>query len=320
MKSMTLILALAGLLASGPRADALDVSTLHTFGTAGKQLTPLSVEREAELFSYRGKGCLTHMWFGGSFENSAYTRIRVYVDGETTASIDMELFLGAGIGFGDPYAPWGTEKIGKTGGGDNVYNTYRIPFGRSIRVTGQLAPGTKDHPLFWWIIRGTENLRVQVGGVTLPENARLRLYRVEHHLAQPLEEFPLCDVSGAGALYQVTIAAKGSVPGNFNFMEGCIRAYFDGATTPTLLSSGFEDYFLGTYYFNKGRYDNAVAGVTHLDRPAGEISAYRFHDADPLFFQKGFKLTARCGEEVNGKVAGHPQATTYTTYTWLYQW
>jgi hypothetical protein len=103
-------------------------------------------------------------------------------------------------------------------------------------------------------------------------------------------------------------------------MEGCIRAYFDVATTPTLLSSGFEDYFLGTYYFNKGRYDNAVAGVTHIDRPAAEISAYRFHDADPLFFQKGFKLTARCGETVNGQVAGHPHATTYTTYTWLYQW
>jgi len=320
MKSILPILACSALFLSSLRAGQVDTSSLKTFGTAGKQLTPLSVEKEADLFSYQGKGCLTHMWFGGSFENSAFTRIRVYVDGETTASIDMELFLGAGIGFGDPFAPWGTEKIGRTGGGDNVYNTYRIPFGKSVRVTGQLAPGAKDHPMFWWIIRGTENLPVQIGGVTLPENARLRLYRLENHTAQPLEEFALCDVKGAGALYQVTIAAKGSVPHNFNFMEGCMRAYLNGATAPTLLSSGFEDYFCGTYYFNRGRYANAVAGLTHLDPAASEVSAYRFHDADPIFFQQGLKLTARCGEEVNGKMSGHPAATTYTTYTWVYQW
>ncbi len=297
---------------------------LKTFGTAGKQLAPLTVDKEAELFSYQGKGCLTHMWFGGDFKNSAYTRIRVYVDGEPAASIDMELFLGTGIGFGDEAAPWGSEKMGRTGGGDNVYNTYHIPFGKNVRVTGQLAPGAQNHPAFWWIIRGTENLPVRIGGATLPDNARLKLYRLENHTAQPLEEFALCDVKGAGALYQVTIAAKGSARTgswtDLSYMEGCIRAYPDGAKTATLLSSGFEDYFLDTYYFNKGRYANALAGLTHLDVKAGEVSAYRFHDDDPVFFRNGFKLTARNGDQVDGKTVGNPPITTYTTYVWLYQW
>jgi hypothetical protein len=303
--------------------DAL-VSKLQSFGTAGKQLNPLSADKEAELFSYTGKGCLTHMWFGGQFHNDAYTRIRVYVDGETTASIDMELFLGAGIGFGDEAAPWGSEKMGRTGGGDNVYNTYHIPFGKSVRVTGQLAPGTPGRPLFWWIIRGVENLPVKIGGVTLPDNARLKLYKVENYTAQPLEEVSMCDVKGAGALYQVTIAAKGtrlSGTGNNNgFLEGCVRAYFNGSKTPTLLSSGFEDYFLGTYYFNRGRYATAISGVTHLDLKHDEVSAYRFHDADPIFFQNGFKLTVRDGEEVNGHPIWNPPSAVYTTYAWLYQW
>jgi hypothetical protein len=35
---------------------------------------------------------------------------------------------------------------------------YRIPFGKSVRVTSQLGPETPASPLFWWIIRGTENL------------------------------------------------------------------------------------------------------------------------------------------------------------------
>lgn len=324
MKRALLVFVLVFLAQHSLQAQSNLVSQLKTFGTAGKQLRPLSVDQEAELFSYQGHGCLTHMWFGGEFQNDAYTRIRVYVDGETKASIDMELFLGTGIGFGDETAPWGSEKMGKTGGGDSVYNTYHIPFGKSVRVTGQLAPGTVGKPLFWWIIRGTENLPVQLGGVTLPDTARLKLYRVENHLAQPLEEVALCDVPGAGALYQVTIAAKGTRhtenTKNNGFMEGCVRAYFNGEKTPTLLSSGFEDYFLGTYYFNRGRYGTAIAGVTHLDLKASEVSAYRFHDADPIFFQNGFKLTVRCGEEVDGHAIWDPPAAVYTTYTWLYQW
>ena len=324
MKRTLLLLALGVSLTLNLHAQETDVAQLKYFGASGKQLAPLTVDKEAELFSYQGKGCLTHMWFGGAFDKSAYTRIRVYVDGEEKASIDMELFMGTGIGFGDEAAPWGSEKMGRTGGGDNVYNTYHIPFGKSVRVTGQLAPGAKDHPNFWWIINGTANLRVQVGGVTLPESARLKLHRVENHVAQPLEEFPLCQVPGAGALYQVTIAAKGSEHTgswtDLSFMEGCIRAYLNGATAPTMLSSGFEDYFLGTYYFNKGRYANSLAGLTHLDKAAAEVSAYRFHDTDPLFFQNGLKLTARCGEEVNGHVVGRPPVTTYTTYAWVYQW
>jgi len=63
-----------------------------------------------------------------AFTNCASTRIRIYVDGEKKPSIDMELFMGAGIGFADPSAPWGTGKMGRTGDGDNVYNTYPIPF------------------------------------------------------------------------------------------------------------------------------------------------------------------------------------------------
>ena len=47
----------------------------------------------------------THTWFGGDWRGYLRTRIRIYVDGEEKASIDME--LGLGVGFDDPAAPWG---------------------------------------------------------------------------------------------------------------------------------------------------------------------------------------------------------------------
>lgn len=316
------------LLAFAVSSPAKSLSHLKTFGTAGKQLTLLTTGKEAELFHYSGHGCLTHMWFGGSFKNYGDTRIRIYVDGETNASIDMQMFLGHGIGFDDSNAPWGIARIGKTGDPSGVYDTYRIPFGKSIRVTAQLAPGAPEHPMFWWIIRGTENLPVWLGGVKLPANARLKLYKLVDYTAQPLEEFPLCDAKGAGALYEVTMAAKGlrtsANPADgwtdWSYMEGCMRAYIGEAKKPLMLSSGLEDFFLGTYYFNKGRYYTPVAGLTHYDPVNHAFSAYRFFDDDPIFFDHGLRLTARCGEKVDGQVVGNPPKTEYTTYVWLYQW
>jgi len=297
---------------------------LKTFGTMGKEMQVLKKDQETELFSYEGKGCLTHMWFGGSFKNVEYTNIRIYVDGEDKASIEMELFLGHGIGFGDNYAPWGTERMGNIGGNSGIYNTYKIPFGRNIRITAQLAPDADEDPLFWWIFRGTENLPIEYSGLKLPEETRLKLYRLENYIAEPLEEFTLCNVKGAGMLYQVTMEAEGMRDTNhwkdLSFMEACVRAYMGDEKEPMFVSSGLEDYFLGTYYFNKGRYTNKLAGLTHFDSKKREFSAYRLHEDDPIFFQDGFRLTNRCGEKIGDKVFHDPPETRYTTYVWIYEW
>ena len=165
-----------------------------------------------------------------------------------------------------------------------------------------------------------------MGGATLPAAARLKLYKLEDYTAKPLEEFNLCDVKGSGALYQVTMAAEGLRKSKKNdwpdlsYMEACMRAYIGQAKEPLMLSSGLEDYFLGTYYFNRGRYATPVAGLTHFDSAKNEFSAYRFHEDDPVFFHDGLRLTCRCGEKVGDRVIGDPPPTRYTTYTWLYRW
>ena len=118
---------------------------------------------EAELFRHSGKGFLSHMWFGGDFKDYGLTRIRVYVDGEREASIDMELMMGHGIGFQDSSAPWGVERIGKTGQPSGIYNTYRIPFGIERARDGTTGQrGRRENPPFWWIIRGVENVPLEL--------------------------------------------------------------------------------------------------------------------------------------------------------------
>ncbi len=312
-------------LTAAPHAgSADDVASLETFCAIGKEVLVLDGYAEAELLRVEGRGCLTHMWFGGDWPGFEKTRLRVYVDGETHPSIEMEMGLGHGYGFGDTAAPWGTEKMGKTGHPSGVYNTYKIPFGAGVRVTAQRDAASPDGAAFWWIVRGTKNLPVTLAGVRLPDRARLRLHTHADFVAPPLEEFVLCDVPGAGALYQVTMAAESlrNVGDwkDISYLEAIVRAYVNGEPAPVLLSSGLEDYFLGTYYFNRGLYANALAGLTHFDAEKNAFSAYRFHDDDPIFFRAGLRLTCRCGEELNGAVLHDPPPTRFTTYTWVYEW
>ena len=291
-----------------------------TFSQVGKEERPFVEHPEAVLAEKEGSGYLDHMWFGGEFPNYTHLRLRIYVDGETQPSIDMELGLGAGVGFADPSAPWGTKFSGITGSPSGIFLNYRVPFTKRVRVTAELPAGVPRDTVFWWIVRGIQNFPLEISGMRLPQNARLRLTTKRDLRVEPLDEFDLCKVSGSGMIFLVTMAAQST---RFDFLEAQMRAYIGTTREPQYLSSGLEDYFLGTYYFNRGLYHLPQAGLTHKDEANHSFSAYRFHDIDPILFSGGIRLSCRCGEKRGDKVfgpTGHPAATTYTTYVWTYEW
>jgi hypothetical protein len=63
-----------------------------------------------------------------------------------------------------------------------------------------------------------------------------------------------------------------------------------------------------------------LAGLTHFDKEKNQFSAYRLHEADPVFFQNGLRLTNRCGEKIGDKIFHDPPSTQYTTYVGTYEW
>lgn len=310
------------LLAAGATSETPALGdTLRTFSAIGKETPILEPGKEVEIFQRTGKGCLTHMWFA----IDERVRVRVYVDGESEASIDMALTHGHGYDLHAVREVWGIEDMGHLGG---THNTYRIPFGTSVRVTLLAHDGPQDwvtEDKAWWIIRGTENLPVTLGGVQLPAHTRLKLYTLEDYRAEPLEEFTVCDVAGAGALYQITLSAQGEQPAgdwrDQSYQEGMFRAYFGDTEEPEYLSSGLEDYFLSSGYFHHGKtYANQAAGLTSFNRDENRFTGYRIHDRDPVFFQDGLRLTLRCGETKDGEPLHAPPPTRYTIYVWVYQW
>eukprot|EP00112_Aurelia_sp_Birch-Aquarium-sp1_P019891 Seg501.6 transcript_id=Seg501.6/GoldUCD/mRNA.D3Y31 product="hypothetical protein" protein_id=Seg501.6/GoldUCD/D3Y31 len=351
---------------------------LKTFSHAVKQAY-CTADTEIDLFSHsNGPGVITEQWFTGWTCMGPNTIVRYYVDNDKMPAIEMNLYVGHGIGFvaasaadnnktgskdsmnvaeevrekihqggsqrfgSDKGVPWGTRRIGHNVPGGALYNTIRIPFQKSIRVTFE----AKGQGTYWYIIRGAENYPIVIGDLTLPKNAMLKLYKHENYELQPLEYIVLASTTNkTGLLYQVTLATSSA---NYEHLEACFRAQIDDNVEFQYLSSGTEDLFLSAYYYSAGIFHTSHSGLTFIQNP-GTMSAYKFFEDDPVAFSKSFKLVWRCGEDFTDNncfrlsnrdcfvkeglpycknnegvhepfKVGKPLMTKMTSYVWMYEW
>ncbi|XP_019852024.1 PREDICTED: uncharacterized protein LOC109581954 isoform X2 [Amphimedon queenslandica] len=304
---------------------------MKTFSSAIKGGSlPANTEKTLYEHSTGQAGVITEQWFTGGGAMNEDTRIRIYIDGETTASIDFMLLLAHGIGGTEATEkgniPWGTKRIAHAADG-GIYNTYRIPFANSFKVTATHPNGGA----FWYIIRGVENYPLILGDLLLPKTTKLKLYKNVGIVLKPLDFIALVDVnSTAGAVFQVTLSADSP---DFNYLQACMRVAIDDSNSTMFLSSGTEDFFLSAYYFDGGLYHLDNSGLT-LKEGRGQMSAYKFFENDPLLFSKSIKLSWRCGESSDCpsdfppptsrserlKDPPPPNNTTVTTYAWVYEW
>jgi hypothetical protein len=211
-------------------------------------------------------------------------------------------------------------------GGSGLFNNYQVPFSTNITVTIEMA-GTPNHlVIFWMVLRGRTHATLhlpETPDVLLPPTARLKSYYNPTTVLQPLEQFVLYNSSATnGAVLLVTLSvSSGPSPRypSFKYLEGCMRSYSPSGQERFRISSGTEDYFLGTFYFDKGQYFFPEAGVTSLCPPTvrtnpssiactpaqnngSKFAAYRLHvGGDPLLFEGGAVQTWR-----NGDVRGCP--------------
>jgi hypothetical protein len=232
-------------------------------------------------------------------------RVRIYIDGEAMASIDITLLELVNVGVyngqeGDA-EPWGNDLFGHTANKGGVYSTMRIPFGKSVKTTIESAQADRSGT-FWFIVRGVEAYPVILGDLQLPAAARLKLHRFDNFTV-PKQLVTLADIPAgtAGALLSLKLDAAGTGSQlGLQYLEACFRAEIDGAASPLFLSSGAEDYFLSAYYFNEGVFKTGQAGLTYKDNKAGKMSAYKNHDRDPILFNDGLRLVFRNSEVTAG--------------------
>jgi hypothetical protein len=267
--------------------------SMRSFGTAVKALQ-LSAGVEREVFSHAlppsaSHGALTQQWHAG--HDNLALRVRVYVDGEATASIDYPVGLAHGAGPSQvalpPSGPWASALFGRSNDG-GWWNTFLIPFGTAVRVTLTNA----DPLTVWYMVRGVEEWPLAVGAVPLPPSARLALTRTQATVpAGSLVTWAAVD-GRAGLLRQVNLVVNSS---DYRYQEGCVSAAIDGGGG-LWLSSGLEDYFLGAYFHGMPVLHQAYSGFAlnatsePEQVPTNSVAAYRIHEQDPVFFNQSFTL------------------------------
>jgi hypothetical protein len=314
---------------------AAGVAAAPTTFSAGLAMTRLNATEQTLLnhtVAGQSGAALTYLWITGDAPVATAT-IRMYVDGEVAPSLVFEPAKAAGVGIRNTsrsdLPPWGTRWMGSLGR-DAYYVTFRVPFQRSLAVTFQGEPAAA-----WLQARGVEGLVLDdvIAGVTLPPTARLHLQVRERVNYSALEYMVIADVprGAAGALFLSTAWWATDSP---NTIEGCWRAFTprDAAWPGLQLSTGWEDYYAGSWGFIAGPFTNDMSGVTYYTSPGNlATSAYRFHSHDPVFFNDGLLLVMRngeatdangmkCTQETGGPPFGHPGNTTLSTYAWYYTW
>jgi len=226
------------------------------------------------------KSCVfTHFWAGGTCADYGENTItyRLTSGGETN-NFTAPFSLLHGTYSGVEPAPFSAGSLfGITGKPSGMWNTIEIPFTDHAEVSVRLRKGCGH--LFWIIVRGHN--QAYIGPQRqLASQLTIRSNYVPMSVVPQNKVHSMLHTSTAGRLLYTVLAVSFPLDQGTHFLEGCVR--WGNKTDPQqeLLSSGTEDYFLGTYYFNQGIYANGVAGLTVFDRSAHKFSAYRVFDKD----------------------------------------
>jgi len=318
-------------------AIVLSVSGLNAadFQSFGGMLSQGTWNKTGETLMYNyhcksGSCMTTYFWFVAGIANIGATRFKFYIDGESKPSINGEFFYMHGIGFYNDGPLWGNTFNGKGALNGGVYNTYRIPFSKTITITA-IPPANVTLNAFYVVVRGVDGIsQVDIGPISLPPQARLKLYTNEKVTLKPLQYLDIANSPKSGALFSVFIQT--SQAKNFGYLEACVRAYLDNGKTRVMLSSGTEDYFQSAYYFNGGEFKFPEAGLTYKKEP--DFAAYKYHINDYFVFKDGgMRLVWRNGETVDPKtglkcsddhydnpISSNDGEFLETNYTWVFEW
>ncbi|XP_028392889.1 uncharacterized protein LOC114517388 [Dendronephthya gigantea] len=338
MAFVTLQIISVGLLAAVCSASIKLDGQGSSFSSAIKAYEYKTLGEEVTLFEkkFNYVGYVTEQWFTSSADGpfNQYARIRIYIDGEDTASLDFDLTMGQSVNIEQKNnIPWSTRMFGRQANGGGFFNTFRVPFtsGIKITVTNKVNTGA-----LWYIVRGLVGVPLQIGSFQIPISSRLRVYKQNATLA-PLDFVTLSNITNkSGMLFLVTFNIQSESP---TFMEGCVRANIDNSNETTFLSSGTEDFFLSAFYFNSGEFHGFHSGLAYKsNKPLTEILAYKFFIDDPVLFRKAFILKWRNFEKVGGPGGcpnqfpaneneeassfnfGTPAKATIHSYVWVYEW
>ena len=247
-----------------------------------------------------GPGMITHIWFTGYVGHSFV--MRIYWENEEFPSVEAPISAFFGCAYDENfkdrdgnYIVLNSAKI-LTAPGRGFNSYWEMPFEKHCRIT--MENRSKKEETLYYMISGWYG--------EIPQDAGYfhAAYRQEHPVTKGRAYTIIDGIEGRGCFAGVTLAT-GMNGNNTCWVEGEAKMYIDDDQYPSMNYTGTEDYFCGSYGFGNdiilNRYQTFSGMYTGLFAIMGDTREfyngqqrfllYRFHEKDPVYFSKNFKMT-----------------------------
>ena len=257
--------------------DLNDLSTYKKHRIENKNVAGPANNSELNLLNISsGSGIVNYIWLADRPSGSDYPEfdhsLRVYVNGNSTASIDMDLGDFFGYAYADGFTNsaqiatqhWsarfgGSSHLDRTGGSLSL----PIPFQNGIRIA---VANTNNSPssVFDQIdyTLTSENSGMSVPPYTL--NVIGNKWIGGRNTATSTSDETLATIpsGNAGVIVAHSMAMGGA--NDYSYLERQVALYIDGESSPSVESSGTEDWFGGSDYFYTGQSPYSQNGAMGL--------------------------------------------------------
>jgi len=265
-----------------------------------------------------GSGAIQHIWMTPT-GNWQYSIIRFYWDDETEPSVEVPVGPFFGMAW-NTYAP--LNSIAMTVNPGSAFNSFwKMPFRKKCKITVENINPDESMNLYYQV----DYTLTEVGEDEAYFHAQYR--RSDKNTNS--DHVIIDGIKGKGH-YVGTFMAVG-VNNNGWWGEGEIKFFMDGDKDfATIVGTGTEDYFLGSYNFENKQtrqyeeYSTPYAGLHQVIRPDGlynsqqRFGMYRWHVLDPIRFEKDLKVTIQdLGWRSNHRYL--PQNSDIITVAYWYQ-
>ena len=263
-----------------------------------------------------GPGAIQHIWMTPT-GNWRFSIIRIYWDDEKEPSVECPVgdFFCMGWGI---YAPLSSLAVCINPG--SAFNCYwTMPFRKKCKITIENIDEEKAMNLYY---------QVDYKLTDVPEDAAY--FHAQWRRTNPnhTSDYTIVDnIKGKGHFVGTYLAW--GVNNNGWWGEGEIKFFMDGDKKfPTICGTGTEDYFCGSYNFDRGgqykEFCTPYAGLHQVIRPDGTYNSqqrfglYRWHITDPIRFEKDLKVTIQdLGWRAGGRYL--PQKSDIASVAFWYQ-
>ncbi|MGV8093186.1 MAG: glycoside hydrolase family 172 protein [Mangrovibacterium sp.] len=285
----------------------------------GWKVNPFIIIKPKQTFTLAeidGPGAIQHIWMTPT-GNWKFSIIRIYWDDEKEPSVECPVGSFFAMGWNE-YAPLSSLAVCVNPG--SAFNCYwPMPFRKKCKITMENINDKDEMRLYYQIDYTLTDVPVDAA-----------YFHAQYRRTNPntTSDYTIVDnIKGKGHFVGVYLAW--GVNNNGWWGEGEIKFFIDGDSKfPTICGTGTEDYFCGSYNFDRGgqykEFCTPYCGLHQVIRPDGTYKAqqrfglYRWHIMDPVRFEKDLKITIQdLGWRHGGRYL--PQQSDISSVCYWYQ-